>query len=65
MGNYKPHIIVSLIWVIIWAALYVIDFYYENFLDILYAIVSNLVFFGLYLMSIIIAHELINNKQKQ
>lgn len=58
----KAYFIVSLIWVLIWGVLYTLDFYFENFLEVLYAVISNLLFFCLYLMSLIVTNQLINKK---
>ncbi len=58
----KSYFIVTLIWVLIWGVLYTLDFYFENFLEILYAVISNLLFFCLYLMSLIVTNQLINKK---
>jgi hypothetical protein len=53
----------TFIWTIILSLLYLIDCYFLNFLNILYAIISNFVFFGLYLLTILVLNEL-NNKQE-
>lgn len=58
----KSYFIVTLIWVLIWGVLYTLDFYFENFLEVLYAVISNLLFFCLYLMSLIVTNQLINKK---
>jgi hypothetical protein len=62
MTKMKSYFIVTLIWVLIWGVLYTLDFYFENFLEILYAVISNLLFFCLYLMSLIVTNQLINKK---
>jgi hypothetical protein len=56
----KNFFIATFIWAIIVSSLYLIDCY---FLNILYAIISNFVFFGLYLLTILVLNEL-NNKQE-
>lgn len=65
MERFKTYVTVSLVWIVILTILHLIDFHYENFLKIFYAIISNLVLFGLYLLSIIIVDEFKNNKLKQ
>jgi hypothetical protein len=53
----------TFIWTIILSSLYLIDCYFLNFLNILYAIIANFVFFGLYLLTILVLNEL-NKKQE-
>jgi hypothetical protein len=59
----KNFLTATFIWTVILSILYITDSYFVNFLTILYSIIANLVFFGLYLLTITVLDEL-NNKQE-
>jgi hypothetical protein len=58
----KNFLTATFIWTVILSILYIIDCYFVDFLTILYSIIANLVFFGLYLLTITVLDEL--NKQE-